>query len=116
VSLAGVSLGSVPKALYYRPQFMGQFWMGIAAWPAVAQYAVGEPLPQGPDTRTGVPLIGRYMITPTDNELNTLQRADDKRWDLGWVYTLIAGVLNLLVIYDALAGPAIRDEEATGAA
>ena len=41
--------------------------------------------------------------------MNDLQRNGDKRWDLGWVYTIIAGVLNILVIYDALAGPAFRD-------
>jgi hypothetical protein len=27
--------------------------------------------------------------------------------ELGWVYTVIAGVLNIMVIYDALAGPAL---------
>ena len=32
-------LDGVPKALYYRPQFLGQFWIGAAAWPAVIQYA-----------------------------------------------------------------------------
>jgi hypothetical protein len=26
------------------------------------------------------------------------------------VYTVIAGVLNILVIYDALAGPVVRDD------
>ena len=51
------------------------------------------------------------MATPPDEELQRLQRDGNKRWDLGWVYTLIAGVLNLLVIYDALAGPAVRDED-----
>jgi hypothetical protein len=111
-SLMGVSLGGVPKALNYRPQFLGQFWIGVAAWPAVAQYAFGQPLPTSlaDDHRKGLPLIGRYMITPTEEELNDIQRDGDKNWDLGWVYTLIAGVLNLLVIYDALAGPAMRDE------
>lgn len=100
------------KSLAYRPQFLGQFWVGIAAWPAVAQNVFGEKLPDSmaADNRNGLPLIGRYMITPTEEELNMLQRDGDKRWDLGWVYTLIAGVLNLLVIYDAFAGPAIRDD------
>ena len=41
--------------------------------------------------------------------MNQLQRDGDKTWDLGWVYTVIAGVLNVLVIYDALAGPAFRE-------
>ena len=40
-----------------------------------------------------------------------IAREGDKRFDLGWVYTVIAGVLNILVIYDALAGPVVRDEE-----
>jgi hypothetical protein len=40
-----------------------------------------------------------------------LQREHHKKWELAWVYTVIAGVLNLLVIYDALAGPVVRDDE-----
>ena len=28
----------VPSSLWYRPQFAGQFWIGVAAWPAVVQY------------------------------------------------------------------------------
>ena len=44
--------------------------------------------------------------------INELQRDTDKTWDLGWVYTIIAGVLNVLVIYDALAGPAFRQAKA----
>ncbi len=35
-----------------------------------------------------------------------MQTAGDKTWDLGWIYTVIAGVLNIMVIYDAIAGPA----------
>jgi hypothetical protein len=38
--------------------------------------------------------------------LNELQNEGDKTWDLGWVFTVIAGALNIMVIYDALAGPA----------
>jgi hypothetical protein len=32
------------------------------------------------------------------------------------VYTVIAGVLNVLVIYDALAGPAFREGKGPGPA
>jgi len=42
--------------------------------------------------------------------LNELQTNGDKTWDLGWVFTVVAGVLNILVIYDAFAGPAFRLE------
>ena len=56
------------------------------------------------------------MQAPTERELNDLQRTGNKRWDLGWVYTVVAGVLNILVIYDALAGPVVRDEDEPGPA
>ena len=101
-------LGGVPKALSHRPQFLGQFWIGLAAWPAVAQY-VGTETPADPSTPPApARLLGRYMQTPSEADRNALQRDSTNRVDLGWVYTVIAGVLNLLVIYDALAGPAVR--------
>ncbi len=88
--------------IYTRFQFVGQFPIGMAAWPAVYQYRVYDEKAQE------VPMRG-FMRAPTIEELNRLQRDGDKTWDLGWVYTVIAGVLNVLVIYDALAGPAFRE-------
>jgi TM2 domain-containing membrane protein YozV len=82
--------------LYNRPQFLGQFWVGVAAWPAVIQYNSKDPNP----------VLGSFQRDPGDTVLNELQTNGDKTWDLGWVYTVIAGVLNIMVIYDALAGPA----------
>jgi hypothetical protein len=101
--LGGGNLSGVTKSLWYRPQFLGQFWIGIAAWPAVYQYAVYDP-----DAKAG-PIFGTFEREPKEDELNELQRNGNKRWDLGWVYTVIAGVLNLLVIYDAFAGPMFRE-------
>jgi hypothetical protein len=86
--------------LYNRPQFLAQFWVGIAAWPAIYQY-----LNYNPNADSG-PVFGTFMREPSEATINVLQTAGDKRWDLGWVYTVIAGVLNILVIYDAYAGPA----------
>ncbi|MBX9625377.1 MAG: hypothetical protein K2X82_16340, partial [Gemmataceae bacterium] len=103
VEVFGWKLGGPAKALYYRPQFAAQFWIGTAAWPAVVQYAAYDK-----DQKAG-PVFGAFERMPPEDELNALQRDGDKRWDLGWVYTVIAGVLNLLVIYDALAGPMFRD-------
>ena len=112
VVVLGNELGGMPKAVAYRPQFLGQFWIGMAAWPAVFQYASFDA------NKDAGPLFGTFERTPpegTPNDdpekitLNKLQRDGNKRWDLGWVYTVIAGVLNLLVIYDALAGPMFRD-------
>lgn len=107
--LGPIKMEGALKSLAYRPQFLGQFWIGAAAWPAVLQYLADTDAENRP--QQGLPVIGRYMATPPDDELQKLQRDGNKRWDLGWVYTLIAGVLNLLVIYDALAGPAVKDED-----
>jgi hypothetical protein len=112
LEVAGTRMTGVPSSLYYRPQFMGQFWIGIAAWPAVLQYSSYDA------TKETGPIFGTFQRTPPEGApndppdkitLNKLQRDGNKRWDLGWVYTVIAGVLNLLVIYDALAGPMFRD-------
>jgi Family of unknown function (DUF6677) len=112
VSLFGQNLGGVPKGIAYRPQFLGQVCIGVAAWPAVYQYFTFDA------TKEEGPIFGTFQRTPpegTANDpperitLNKLQREGNKRWDLGWVYTVIAGVLNLLVIYDAFAGPMFRE-------
>jgi hypothetical protein len=91
--------------VYNRLHFAGQFWIGIAAWPAIYQYWSHDR-----DQRDGA-AVGSFERTPSEDELNKLQRDGDKTWDLGWVYTVIAGVLNILVIYDAFAGPAFAEAE-----
>ena len=86
--------------LYNRPQFAGQFWVGVAAWPALWQY-------HNYDEKVDAdPLFGRFQRTPHDEDLNAIHVAGDRLIELGWVYTVIAGVLNIMVIYDAFAGPA----------
>ncbi len=86
--------------LYHRPQFLGQFWMGIVVWPAIWQYATYEPSKEHP-------VLKDFMRTPDIKALNAVHTSGNKLLELGWVYTVIAGVLNILVIYDALAGPAL---------
>lgn len=88
--------------LYTRPQFLGQVWIGIAAWPAIYQYSTYD------DTKpTGGAPFGNYMRAPSEATVNAVHTMNHKSMDLGWVYTVLAGVLNILVIYDALAGPAL---------
>lgn len=97
--------------LYNRPQYAGQFWVGVAAWPAIYHYW-NDPPTESPQHRAAIAQpeklswLQRTQYAVPEDRLNDLQRDGDKRWDLGWVYTVIAGVLNVLVIYDALAGPA----------
>jgi hypothetical protein len=97
----------VPAAnLWNRLHFAGQFWIGAAAWPALWQYAHYD------ENQAADPMFGTFERAPKDDEvLNDLQRNSDKTWDLGWVYTVIAGVLNILVIYDAFAGAAFAEAE-----
>src|SRR5207253_5663395 len=96
--------------LFNRLQYLGQFWTGAVAWPAILQYKWYDP--QDPKQGTKPPLYDfeRQPLENTENGevgLNELQTKGDKTWDLAWVYTVIAGVLNILVIYDAAAGPAL---------
>ena len=101
----------LPKPLYYRPQFVAQFWMGAQAWPAILQHSAADKDVEAEAPPKPLPVLGLYMRAPTETELNALQRDGDKLWDLGWVYTVIAGALNVLVICDAVAGPAVRDDD-----
>jgi hypothetical protein len=93
--------------LYNRLHFAGQFWIGVAAWPAIYQYVTYEDMPVAKLNERGP--LGNFERAPTEDEINVLQQNGDKTWDLGWVYTVIAGVLNILVIYDAFAGPAFSE-------
>ena len=117
VQVQGWKLPGTLKDLSYRREFAGQFWIGMAAWPALLQYQTTEPIPKadesGRDSWQPKPsaIFGSYMQVPPEGDLNRLQGDGDKRWDLGWVFTVIAGVLNILVIYDALAGPVVKDED-----
>ncbi len=94
---------TVPKPVAYRVPFLGQFWVGVVAWPALIQYWFYD---EELDSDRPAPVLGKVMRTPTEEESNLMQNHNDKTWDLGWVYTVIAGVLNVMVIYDALVGPA----------
>jgi hypothetical protein len=128
--------------LYNRPQFLGQFWVGVVAWPAIVQYAsddeqrarqtyeawdaeaervqdsrpedAGRLRARAEQLRSGLrtgawpgnPWFGQFERAPTLEALNALNTSRGKELELGWVYTVIAGVLNIMVIYDAMAGPA----------
>ena len=96
-----LNLPPMMNDLYNRPQYLGQFWVGVVAWPALWQYFTYDKK-QEPQTA-----LGLFERTPSDDALNAVHTYGDKFVELGWVYTVIAGVLNIMVIYDALAGPAL---------
>jgi TM2 domain-containing membrane protein YozV len=87
--------------LYNRPHYLAQFWAGLVAWPALWHYFTDDDRAERGDS-----LLANYEREPSETALNALHTTGDKRLQIDWVYTVIAGVLNILVIYDALAGPA----------
>lgn len=91
-----------PKSLYYRLQFAGQFGAGVVVWPALVQHwAVDE---EDPNAKP-LPIIGLIMRAPPEQKLNLIQTHGTILWELAWVFTVAAGLLNILVAYDAYAGP-----------
>jgi len=104
-------------SIYNRWHFAGQFWIGVAAWPAIWQFykmpmpdAGDPPIRAGQDgpepMETWSQFWHRFQRQPDENVLNAFLTDSDKSPDLGWVYTVVAGMLNILVIYDAVMGPA----------
>jgi hypothetical protein len=92
--------GNLASSLILRWHYVGQFWIGIAAWPALGHYFGVINPNENPDA-----FLSKYQRPPNEAKLNELLVNSDKTPDLGWVYTVIAGMLNILVIYDAYAGP-----------
>jgi TM2 domain-containing membrane protein YozV len=83
-----------------RWQYGCQAGIGLAAMPAMFQHA-DKPLP----------FMNDWMVPPgpVDNErLDTLASWHGSlSWyfELGTLYTMVAGILNILVVFDAYAGP-----------
>lgn len=118
--LLGKPLPAFLGNLWNRPQYVMQFWVGLPAWPALWNYL-----------QPARPLFGKIQESPGTSILQgnvDLRRekdirrqhwqdyeAEDNRiqqeagmgrlWDIYWIYTVIAGALNIMVIYDAFAGP-----------
>lgn len=89
------------RRLYY---YACQVGVGAPALPALVQaYLVREGKP---------PLFGGMMAPPSSPaELNEWHRSLNHYFELGTVYTMIAGLLNVLAIYDAFDGPVPLEEE-----
>jgi len=82
-----------------RWQFALQAGVGLPAAPAVVQNLIVR--------RGGEPMLRGLMAPPRDAE----QLADwhltlNQRFEMGTLYTVVAGLLNILAIFDALWGPA----------
>lgn len=107
----------VSREFLQRWQFACQAGIGVAAIPAYLQ-VVHDPSGEDP-----LPLLGSFMAPPRKRPLPieddsgnmTTQPDEVAKWTVDWhpnfevgtMYTVIAGLLNLLVICDAYAGPLV---------
>ena len=87
-----------------RLPYFCQVWTGLPALPAIVEaYRTAQ---------GGEPLFGerRWYVPPAagpkPDELDMLHKELHRYFELGTVYTIIAGLLNVLAIYDAWGGPA----------
>jgi hypothetical protein len=96
---------SPEKFCIYYP---GQFFVGLPALPALIQSTLHY---FGLDVINGWPFLWGFMAEPAQNVLNGLQPRLGKLVEIATVYTTVAGLLNILAIYDAYEGPAYQDNE-----
>jgi hypothetical protein len=83
--------------------YIGQFWVGLPALPALIQGTLSY--------FDLSPILGGFMAEPPQNVLNGLQPRLGKLVEVGTIYTTVAGLLNVLAIYDAYEGPAYADSD-----
>jgi hypothetical protein len=101
-----------------RLQYICQVGVGLPALPALVQgYRV--------TIADKLPLMDGFMAPPEQpmrpgqwDDLARIHRDLGPRWHIGELYTMVAGLLNILVIYDAAAGPVFaspkKEEEPDG--
>lgn len=85
----------------FRFSYVCQFFTGLIALPGLIQATLRE---KGFD-----PVLWGYLAEPPINVVNAIQQRG-KKAEIGLIYTMVAGLLNILAIYDAFEGPAISSE------
>jgi hypothetical protein len=87
----------------FRFSYICQFFVGLPSLPALIQACL---------RRYGYgPILWGLMAEPSPNVVFGLHARLGKLVEVGSVYTMVAGLLNVLAIYDAYEGPAYNDDE-----
>lgn len=79
--------------------YVGQFFVGLPALPALIQATIEH-------FRPGSNFLWGFMAEPPQNVINGLHLRLGKVYEIGTIYTTVAGLLNVLAVYDAYEGPA----------
>jgi hypothetical protein len=131
--------GRYAKGILFAVCILGTYFFGLALgggkvvyasfrqpdmrYPYLCQVAVGIPALPALIQRQRVmndrePLWNGFMAPPKQpvheqhrDQLADWHRAMKSNFELGTLYTMIAGLLNVLAIYDAFAGPAFMTSE-----
>lgn len=93
----------------FRFIYICQFFVGLPALPGLIQATLQHfHMPY---------ILWGYLAEPSTAALNAVHPKFGRLAEVGWVYTVIAGLLNILAIFDALEGPAhAEDDDAEDAA
>lgn len=81
-----------------------QFFVGLPAFPALIQATLQH--------YNMPPILWGYLAEPTMNALNAVHPKFGRLAEVGWVYTVVAGLLNVFAIFDAFEGPAHAEDDA----
>lgn len=106
----------MPKGLMMMLPILAAVLAGL--WLSAGRAACWDPRPaggrqnllflvtQGEIGCVAIPAIAIAMLSGGSGEdVSIWHRTLGRFYDIGWLYTVIAGFMNLLVIYDALCGP-----------
>jgi hypothetical protein len=85
-----------------RWQYPLQLGVGVPAAPALVQSVVAR--------RGNPPILGGFMAAPAHaDQLADWHKRLNMRFELGTLYTMVAGLLNILAIWDAWGGPVLSE-------
>ncbi|MCH8922250.1 MAG: hypothetical protein IIA67_03755 [Planctomycetes bacterium] len=113
--------GRTAKGILFMTCILGTFVFGMVFGQGQVVYAQWEPhdkrwayfcqFPAGLAALPAIVPVSEMYKAPGPIELNRRHNSLHRFFDLGTVYTMIAGLLNILAIYDAWGGPVIVDPD-----
>lgn len=93
-------LGNSEKFCFH---YLGQFFNGLVSLPALIQATL--------EHYEKPTILWGFLAEPSQNEINRLYTNPGGRIvEIAMMYTTVAGLLNILAIYDALEGPAEQSQ------